>query len=218
MIMTDQEILSSLDYQVKRYDYLKTLRKDLNNQNGNISMQIQSKEMAIKVIEMSREYYRKAIDILYERSVGELKSSLNYAVKYIFFDKNYEIDIVLSDKRGKSLTFVLIDKDTDNEVNLKDGTGNGVRSVISAVIHMYYLIQKKSPFLFVDESYSFISDNYIDRFFEFLKGLCYNNNFIMVLITHDRRFLDYADKIYQINNGRVKIDNIIKVKENDSDK
>ena len=55
----------------------------------------------------AREYYRKAIDIVYERSIKELKDVLNSALAYVFYDENYRIEIELTDKRGKSLSMRL---------------------------------------------------------------------------------------------------------------
>ena len=85
----------------------------------------------------AREYYRKAIDIVYERSIKELKDVLNSALAYVFYDENYRIEIELTDKRGKSLSMRLYQD--EKPVNLKRGTGMGIKTVVSAVLHMYYL-------------------------------------------------------------------------------
>ena len=93
----------------------------------------------------AREYYRKAIDIVYERSIKELKDVLNSALAYVFYDENYRIEIELTDKRGKSLSMRLYQD--EKPVNLKRGTGMGIKTVVSAVLHMYYLQCKNSHIL-----------------------------------------------------------------------
>ena len=80
----------------------------------------------------------------------------------------------------------------------------GVKTVISAILHMYYLQCKNSKILMLDEKYSAVSEEYVPAFFEFLHQLCEKLDFRIILITHDKRFLDYADKRYIINQGEVK--------------
>ena len=172
-----------------------TTEISLNTEN------LQEKELQYKDIVETKELYKKAIDVIYENSVQELKSLLNTVLTNAFVGRNFEMDIVISDKRGKSLTFVLYEN--GKPVNLKVGTGMGVKSVISAVLQMYYIQCKGSDILLIDETYSKISASYVDEFFAFLKTLCDRLGFKIVMITHDERFLQYADKSYTFNLGKV---------------
>ena len=47
------------------------------------------------------------------------------------------------------------------------------------------------------------SENYISDFFDFLSKLCEKLQFTLILITHDERFIEYADRVYEISNGYV---------------
>ena len=184
---------------------LETLQKTKEHNNGEIitlneSLSKATNEMTFII--NAREYYRKAVDIIYERSIVELKDILNSALKYVFYDEDYSVDIELSDKRGKSLNIRLFLD--GHPVNLKRGSGMGIKTTISAVLHMYYLQCKNSKILMLDEAYSAVSEEYADRFFSFLKQLCEKLGFKIILITHDVRFLKYGDKKYRIDRGIVK--------------
>lgn len=170
--------------------------KDLDNKYNQLSNEYDN------IIE-SKQYYKKAIDIIYERSIVELKEVINSALSFIFTDKNLEMDIELSDKRGKSMTFVI--KNNGRRVNLKRGMGMGVKCVVSCILHMYYLHCKGSKYLLLDEAYSNISKEYISNFFEFLQKMCYNLDFVIIWITHDERFMCYGDTVYIIDNGNVSL-------------
>lgn len=167
------------------------MEKDLFNANEEMELIISS-----------REYYKKAIDIVYERSIIELKDILNSALSYIFYDEDYNLEIELTDKRGKSMNFRLFHN--GHPANLKRGTGMGVKTVISAILHMYYLQCKNSHVLMLDEAYSAVSEEYTDRFFDFLSQMCEKLQFKIILITHDPRYLDYGDKKYVITRGVVR--------------
>ena len=172
--------------------------KEYNEKN------IKKQEEYLKFINTSKEYYVKAIDIMYEESIGALKETLNSALRYIVYDKNYNCNLILDDKRGaKTLELTLVDLDEDFEVDLKDGAGQSIRTIISFILKAYYLINKGSRVLFLDEKYSALSEHYVPRFFEFLKKMAEEKGMIVVLITHDTRFMDYADNIYMVNMGNV---------------
>lgn len=166
--------------------------------------QIAEKDEAIQFLADTKGYYIKAVDIMYEESIGALKETLNAALRYIIYDKNYNCNLILDDKRGtKTLELTLVDLDEDFEVDLKDGAGQGIRTIVSFILKAYYLINKGSRVLLLDEKYSALSEHYVPRFFEFLKNMAEAKNMIVVMITHDNRFMDYADNIYMVNMGNV---------------
>lgn len=202
--MSNVDLLSSLDYRIKRYEVYKNIKNDIGFNLINIEKEIDTKNKDLIVIQDSATYYKKSQDILYEKSIGALKSLIDSALKFIFYDKNYEIIIELEDKRGnKSLTLKLKDLQEDFEVSLKNGCGNGVRSVISSILNLFVILNKGSDFLLLDEKYSHISADYISPFMEFLNKLCESRNLTVVLITHDERFLPFSKKTYRVTDGRV---------------
>lgn len=167
-----------------------------------IENKIKGLEETLTLIAQSREYWRKAIDVAYKRSVGELNEKLNNALKYVFYDDDFSVELTLEDKRGKSLQIIMKDR-YGEEIPVKDGCGMGVRSVISFILHAFYLTSKNSHIMFIDEKYSFISDGYLSRFFEFANKLCQESRFTLVIITHDPRLFDYATTKIKVVNGEI---------------
>ena len=109
--------------------------KEYNEKN------IKKQEEYLKFINTSKEYYVKAIDIMYEESIGALKETLNSALRYIVYDKNYNCNLILDDKRGaKTLELTLVDLDEDFEVDLKDGAGQGIRTIISFILKLHIFL------------------------------------------------------------------------------
>ena len=193
---------------IQELQHCKFKLEELNNMENNINSKIGFLDSTISILENdllniieSRQFYKKAVDIVYERSIVELKDVLNSALSYIFKDKGLEIDVQLSDKRGKSLSFVIMNN--GKIVSLKKGMGMGVKCVISCILHIYYLQCKDSKILMLDEAYSNISKEYISNFFDFISKLCEKLDFTVILITHDERFIEYANRVYEISNGYV---------------
>lgn len=192
------EQLNKLKYQVET---LQKQRTQIDNQLNVFNANIMSLNEQFALVLQEKEYYKKAVDVVYERSIQELKDMLNSALSTIFVDRDFAVDIVLSDKRGKSIQLKALEN--GKPVNLKRGTGMGVKTVISAVLHIYYLQCKNSKILMLDEAYSAVSEEYVEAFFTFLSQLCEKLDFKIILITHDPRFLQYANKKYRINQGVV---------------
>lgn len=192
------EELNKLKYQVEN---LSKTKQYLQQQIEQQQKHVQEYNLDLEEILETREYYKKAVDLIYERSVVELKDLLNTALAYGFKDRNFEMDIQLSDKRGKSLQFII--SENGKPVNLKCAMGMGVKCVISAVLHMYYLQCNGSNVLILDETYSNISKGYVPFFFDFIQQMCEKLDFTMIIITHDERFLDYGNKTYTFKLGEV---------------
>ncbi|MCK9324921.1 MAG: hypothetical protein M0P69_05445 [Bacteroidales bacterium] len=155
----------------------------------------------------AREMFRTAVDKVYESSRGELERTINLALQYVFYDKDYSIKVEIESKHGKSLSFTVVDGGVEPplEVDLKEGTGAGLRTVVSFVIHYYYLMQTGVlPYLFVDEGYHNVSVQYRERFFSFIRELTSRKGGGVIIISHDPDILSSADRTYVISDGVVK--------------
>ena len=194
--------IDSLDYTIKSCESLLKKEEALLGNQEEIEIDIKRCEDRLKFLKGAKEKYTIAVNELYEESIGALKDTLNTALKYVMFDKNYSANLELEDARGtKSLSVTLVDDDDGFEVDLKDGVGQGVRTIISFVLKSYYLLNQNSKVLFLDEKYSALSSHYVPRFYEFMKRFCEENDFIIVMISHIANQIEHADKIYYINDG-----------------
>jgi len=197
-----QNTINSLEYTIKSCENLIS-KESLIESNCNASeKEIKNKEEYLKFLKGAKEKYTIVVNELYEESIASLKNTLNTALKYIMTDKNYSANLILEDKRGtKSLSILLVDEDDGFEVDLKDGVGQGVRTILSFVLKAYYLLNQDSKVLFLDEKYSALSSHYAPRFYEFMKKFCEENDFIIVMISHIDSQIEFADKIYYLNDG-----------------
>ena len=197
-----QNTIDSLEYTIRSCRNLIDKESVLISSKLSLEEEIKNKEKYLIFLKGAKEKYTIVVNELYEESIAALKSTLNTALKYIMFDKNYSADLVLEDNRGaKSLSILLIDEDKGFEVDLKDGVGQGVRTILSFVLKAYYLLNQNSKVLFLDEKYSALSSHYAPRLYEFMSKFCEENDFIIVMISHIDSQIEYADKIYYLNDG-----------------
>lgn len=197
-----QSTLDSLEYTIKSCSNLFEKDKILLENKGILEKELKEQEDYLEFLKGAKGKYVVAVNELYEESVGSLKDTLNVALRYVMFDKNYNANMSIEDERGTKLLYItLIDNDTGLEVDLDDGVGQGVRTIISFVLKSYYLLNQNSKVLFLDEKYSALSSHYIPRFYEFVEKFCEENDFIIVMISHIDNQIEHADRIYYLNDG-----------------
>ena len=197
-----QNIIDSLEYTIKSCKSLLSKEETLKSSAEQLNNKLKEKEEYLKFIKGAKEKYQVAVNELYEESVVALQDTLNVALKYIIYDKNYSAKLILDDKRGsKTLSIMLIDEDDGFEVDLKDGVGQGIRTIISFVLKSYYLLNQGSRVLFLDEKYSALSSHYVPRFYDFIEKFCDDNDFIIVMISHIDNQIEHARRVYYLNDG-----------------
>lgn len=197
------EMQSDVSYITKR---IETYKAKMDILQSNIKMLKDDIDVLDKrkvLINNAKEYYFKVVDKCYAYSIEEMENFVNYVLAYVFYDESYKIKLDITNKRNKSITFYFIDENKGLENPLRKGNGKGVKAVASFILYTYYLLRMKSPYVFLDESFVNISASYVERFFSYVKKLCNDYGLCVVLITHDMRFPEYTDKIYQIVKGKV---------------
>ena len=134
----------------------------------------------------------------------KLEDLLTIGLKQIFFDKNYSVQIKVVDKRNSKCVELLLN-DNGNLIPIKNSNvAGGVLVVIASIIQMFYIINLDSvdKFMFLDEQFTAISKIYVPQFMEFVKSLCEETGLVIVLITHDDKFMQYGDRVYLANSGK----------------
>lgn len=201
------EIERSLLFLVQR---IKSLSQDIENSESRIVFLEKNISVArgkISKIEAAKTSYKIAVEKVYADSLGSVEETINAALRFIFHDKKYSSKLEVGDNRSKTLDLILYDYgyDPPRIVDMKMGVGNGVRTVVSFILLVYYMVSMgRVPLIFADEAYSAISAEYVGKFFEFVSSICKEKGSPLVLITHDLRFTPYADKRYSVNEGVVR--------------
>lgn len=135
--------------------------------------------------------------------IDRLNDMLNFGVQTIFFDCDYNIEVRIKDNKA-SIYLKYTEEETG--VNVESdilNCGGGIRTVIGFLLQVYFIFYTKSEkVLFVDEGFSQISSQYLERFFGLINELSEKNDLKVLLITHDDRFTEYAKVNYEIRNGK----------------
>jgi len=79
-----------------------------------------------------------------------------------------------------------------------DNFGGGIVNIESFLLRIITLFQTKlAPFLFLDESFSHLSSEYVENCSLLLSTLCEKLGLTVFLITHQELMLTHANKVYK---------------------
>lgn len=168
---------------------------DLNKRNDELICEQNTLKLCKPIID-------SIIDKFSDSLLRKLEDLLTLGLQKIFYDRNYSISIKTIEKRNTKCVELLL-SDNGNLIQVKDSSvAGGILVVIASIIQIFYIISLDvDKYLFLDEQFSQISEQYIDNFMSFIHELCENTKLSIVLITHDSKFIKYGDKIYHADHG-----------------
>lgn len=132
---------------------------------------------------------------------------LNTAIKAIFDDQDYVIDIEITEGKRKGVKLWLVESKSGKEERSRIPTsvGGGIQVVLSFVLNVYLIrIYGLRPYIIMDESFTQISSQYLPNFIHFLKYLIDELGFTFLWVTHDERVLPYLTSVYEVKSGTLK--------------
>ncbi len=206
-MLTEDSTINSLSFCLNELDTIQKMKNSIEFNIEEVSKNIEELNKKLSVSRDSKKFYSQAVDVIYDKSIGALKNTINTALKYTFYDCNLEVNLILEDKRGnKTLDLSLDDLDKDiYGLDPLEDDGQGPAIVIGNILKLYYILNLGSKVLFLDEKLAGISAAYAPRYFEFLKQLSDSKEVILALVTHDPRHMDHADETLLVANGNVSI-------------
>lgn len=147
------------------------------------------------LLQDATEVLGKVKPLLSKASIDKCQELASMAIKAVW-DDDYEVQY------HSDVSRFYLHKD-GIETDIATAEGGGINSVVAFVFQIYLIIKlKKRRVIFLDEQWSGISDEHLERFLEFVRGLCHDLNFDCLLITHDKRITDdQVDLAYEIVDG-----------------
>lgn len=147
------------------------------------------------------ELFRALMDKLVTDQLKLLESVVTEGLRTIFFDQALTFEAELATRYNKvAIDFQLRQGEGPLAIrgNPMESFGGGPVSVASLILRVLTLIRlKRYPLLFLDETLSAVSDEYVDVTVAFLKRLAEKTGIDILLVTHKHGFLENADYAYR---------------------
>jgi len=193
-----QKAFAAYDTVVQQGEGIDTLMSGLETEIGELNK-------GKAEMEASWEALRLLLEKFSSESIDLLTEMLNKGVKAIFTDRNYEIEIEITDAKKKQMKIYLLEE-RDGEIVrslIPDGIGGGILVVLSFIFQVFLIrLYNLRPLILLDEQFTHISQSYLPNFMEFMRYLIAEMDFKFLWISHDERILPYFDRIYDVNMGK----------------
>ena len=195
LIEESETILKKID---KEIDKLKTLKikKELEvDTRVNLSKEIAELKDDIEVTKEAWDFIQTQLNLFNKKYIDRIEGLINKALAFIFYDESYEAKLEIKDKK---LEIMLRDNGKDLTKPLSK-VGGGIRIVISVFLQIFFITERNlERLMLLDESLYAVSEAYRERFYNFLKLNSVENNFYLLVISHDERTEKYMDNVITI--------------------
>lgn len=165
-------------------------------------------EADYKTLGETIEVFKRLITDLSSKSLGKLKDILSFGMQTIFPDRAYTLDIDIDDRgNDKTAEFILTEAMEDGgtrRCSIRDSVGGGIETMVSLILRVFFICQfGLRRALVLDEALSQISTEYSEGLLTLLASFRDDLGFDILFITHDNRFVDFADSVYRIKLGKL---------------
>jgi len=177
---------------------LEGVRSKYLRDESSLEDEIKKIEHQMSVLEQASEAIKTILQALIHEDKESIRAIITEGLQAIFEDQDLSLKIDSSIKRGKvNIDFLLTDGMKGIEGDVLDSFGGGVANIVSLLFRFIASMKLKLyPFLALDESLGNVSEEYIDNAGSFLKSLCKKTQFDVLLVTHQPKFLSFADTAY----------------------
>lgn len=182
---------------IEDYKYLKKEKRKLKNKSKRLSKQI-------KLYIETRFILNKAIKIIHEKFKEDLENIITKYIKDIF-DRDLKFELRYEEKRNTIESKIII-KENGEELDPKDEMGGSIIDIISFIfrIILWHMSSPRSRNVFIlDEPFKFVGDM-IDSIGYILRELSQKLKFQIILTTHDKELMKFADAIFKVSHDGIK--------------
>lgn len=171
--------------------------KQSESKISQLTVNMKNAEEEVVILEKVNQFFQKVIEFKTETTRNFIKEVVNDGLHYVFGEK-IQIDITSAIKNNK-ITYSIAIINSDGELGTKESYGGGVLAVISFLLKLtIHYLDKQYPLIVLDESLTFVSENYQERLSLFIKEISEKFGYDVLLVSHQPKLNTHANKIYEI--------------------
>ena len=136
-----------------------------------------------------------------------IESIVQTAIDAIFPGK-YKFKVTTEIKNARTSISFYLEDETGNLVNPYDSAGGGISDIIAFALRLaVWSMGKTRPVMLLDEPIKNLSENLKPLAAEIFQELSQKLNIQIIMVTHDDKFIDVADKVFKVSmsSGKSKV-------------
>ena len=201
-----------MDSRVESLQYLRRHFSDLESfelkEHSDLIAEERQTLSDVENMHKASEVMREVQDRLSKNTIEYLNNFLTRGIHVVYPNRNLTVVIEIGDRGSrKTAEIVVVDGDVYPQVRVpvNEGTGGGLRVVIAFLLQVLVILNRDlQRIVFLDESFVQVSHDYTEGLFDLFEMLIEEFQFKILLVTHDKRFVEKADKVYQVDKGKIR--------------
>lgn len=182
------------------------IEKDLESNK----LLLQKTNERMKRLEDAQTFLQKVAQETQEHLKFKIEDIVNLALETCF-PNEYTFRLNFNISRGKTeAELVFLSQSTNRPIDPMNASGGGVVDIACFALRIasYVLEQGIDNVIVLDEPMKFVSKDLLDSAGEILKVLSTKLGLQIIMVTHENKFIDIADKVFEVKKdekGRSKI-------------
>jgi len=198
---------------------LRNILEQRKGQQLQLTKDIETLRKEIRGKRISLHKHEQALEIIKEVGL-KTQQQLQFQIGNIttlalesVFEDPYELKVEFVERRNKTECDLLFVKKNGYLLHPLNASGGGAIDIASFALRLaswYMQTPKTRSIIILDEPLRFLSEDLQERASNMIKELSEKLNIQFIIITHEERLTEYADKIFQtrIRNGVTKINEL----------
>lgn len=186
------------------------IEKDLESNKSHLD----EMNLRMKRFEDAQTFLQKVAQETQEHLKFKIEDIVNLALETCF-PHEYSFRLNFNISRGKTeAEFVFLSQSSNRPIDPMNASGGGVVDIACFALRIasYVLEQGIDNVIVLDEPMKFVSKDLLDSAGEILKVLSTKLGLQIIMVTHENKFIDIADKVFEVKKdekGRSKIKNYV---------
>lgn len=187
-----------VSYLDEKVNELFITRKQMMINQKNLEEEIKRLELEEDTLEKVANLFKHLLDVLLDKKKKDIENLVTYGLKSVIDDQDLKFHIDIEPKYNSIYTSFRTEHVGVSDGDVIDNFGGGIVNIESFLLRIITLFQcKLSPYLILDESFSNLSEDYVENCSKLLKSLCEQLGLTIFLVTHQPLMLSHADKVYK---------------------
>ena len=177
-----------------------------------LNSQLETNEIELIEIEKVQELFQTAIKIMYDNLSSKLGDIITEGISIVFPDAQCKFVIDFVERRNNVEADIFIENSNGVKCSPLFSGGGGLADFISLLLRITYIILSKyENVLIADEPLKFVDRERIPEASLFIKKVCEDFNFQLLMISHIPEFIRECEVVYNVKRTK-KISKVTRVK------
>lgn len=164
-----------------------------------LNTRLQAKLALVKEVSLVQEVFQAAIKLLYENLSAQLGNIITEGLSIVFPDSQYRFIVEFVERRNTVEADLFLEDADGDRYHPLDAVGGGVADFVSLLLRITYIILSEyDTILFSDEPLRFVDRSRVGSAAQFIKKICADFEFQLLLVSHIPEMVECADTIYEV--------------------